>query len=120
MNFLKLILVDTILDVLYFPVWWYSRGMILALKWTFGEIAAAQEFLGVRIWVVNIFKPMYGQQDIASKIISFFMRVFQIILRLIILLLFCVFYLLIFIIYLALPAVVIYGIGLHLPAVIKS
>ena len=119
MNFLKLILIDTILDILYFPLWWYSRGAILALKWAFGEIGAAQEFLGVHIWIANIFKPMYGQTDIASKIISFFMRVFQIILRSVALLGFSLFYLSVFFVYLALPAVVVYGIGLHFSAVFK-
>lgn len=94
--------------------------MVLTLKWALGEIVASQEFLGVHIWVANIFRPMYGQRDIASKIISFFMRIAQIILRSIVLLGFCAFYLLIFIVYLALPAVVVYMIGLHFRAIVKS
>lgn len=119
MPFLKLILIDTILDVLYFPVWWYSRGLVLALKWTLKEISETQNFLGVHIWVANIFRPMYGQRDIQSKIISFFMRVFQIILRSAALLGFSMFYLLIFVVYLILPVVVFYGAIVHLPALFK-
>jgi len=92
--------------------------MVLALKWVLREIAGAQEFLGVRIWVANIFKPMYGQTDIASKIISFFMRVVQIILRSIAFILFSIFYFLLFIIYLALPIIIIRETIIHLPTLI--
>lgn len=111
---LKLILVDTILDALYFPVWWYSRGLVLALKWAGREIAGVQEFLGIDIWIKNLFRPMYGQRDIAGKIISFFMRLFQIIFRSFVFLGFSLFYCLLFTIYLALPVAVFYGVILHI------
>ncbi|MFA5133946.1 MAG: hypothetical protein WC459_04055 [Patescibacteria group bacterium] len=117
MSILKLILIDTVLDVLYFPVWWYSKGMVFSLKWAFREIADTQNFLGVHIWIKNIFTPMYGQYDIPGRIISFFMRFFQIILRSVAFLGFASFYLLMFFVYLILPIAVFYGIITHLPAI---
>jgi len=33
------------------------------------------------VWIKNIFTPMYGQTDWQGKLISFFMRLFQIIFR---------------------------------------
>ncbi|MBU1180182.1 hypothetical protein KJ885_04520, partial [Patescibacteria group bacterium] len=114
MNFLKLILIDAIFDALYFPFWWYSRGLVLAFKWTFGEIRGVMDFLGVHIWIANLFKPMFGQTDWQGKIISFLMRVFQIVFRSLALFGFSAFYLILFVVYLILPIVIVYFIILHL------
>jgi len=119
MNILKLIFIDTLLDILYFPLWWYSRGLVLALKWAGREIGETQNFLGIDIWIKNLFRPMYGQRDIAGKIISFFMRIFQIIFRSFVFLGFSLFYVLLLLIYLALPVAVFYGMILHLPSLVK-
>lgn len=91
----------------------------MALKWAGREIAGVQEFLGIDIWIKNLFKPMYGQRDIAGKIISFFMRAFQIIFRSIIFLGFSLFYILLFIIYLVLPVFAVRGVLFHLPGMFK-
>ncbi len=88
--------------------------MVLALKWAGREIAGVQEFLGIDIWIKNLFKPMYGQNDIAGKIISFFMRIFQIIFRSFAFLGFSAFYCLLFLIYLALPVFAVWGVLFHL------
>lgn len=119
MNILKLIFIDTILDILYFPLWWYSRGAVLAFKWALKEMGETENFLAVRIWVANLFRPMFGQRDIGGKIISFFMRLIQIIFRSAAFLGFGAFYFALFLVYLALPAFVIYGISLHLPSLFK-
>ncbi|MFH1193527.1 MAG: hypothetical protein V1661_00865 [bacterium] len=119
MSILKLLFIDTILDVLYFPLWWYSRGAVLAFKWVLKEIGETENFLAVHIWVANLFRPMYGQSDIGGKIISFFMRLFQIIFRSIAFLGFSGFYFALFLVYLLLPVFVIYGISLHLPSLLK-
>lgn len=68
-------------EVLYFPVWWYSAGFIKTVASRFKSIKSMEMRLGLKIWMANIFKPMFGQYDIPGKIISFFMRVFQIIVR---------------------------------------
>ncbi len=93
--------------------------MVLALLWAGREIGEVQEFLGLDIWIKNLFKPMYGQRDIAGKIISFFMRLFQIIFRSFAFLGFSLFYVLLFLIYLALPVFIIYSAFFHLPGMFK-
>ena len=116
MSFFKLILLDTIVDALYSPIWWYSRGLVLALKWVFGAIVGMQNFLGIDIWVKNLFTPMYGQRDWQGKIISFLMRVFQIIFRSLAFLVISAFYFILFLFYLILPVVILYFIFLHFTA----
>ncbi|MBU4421432.1 hypothetical protein L6259_00905 [Candidatus Parcubacteria bacterium] len=114
MNFLKLILIDAIFDVLYFPLWWYSKGLVLAIRWVGRSILELENLLGVSIWAKNIFTPMFGQYDLQGRIVSFFMRFFQIIFRSLAFLLFSAFYSVLFVIYLILPVITIYFIALHL------
>ena len=114
MAILKIIFLDTILDILYFPLWWYSRGMILAIRWVGKSILELENFLGVGIWAKNIFTPMFGQYDLQGRIVSFFMRFFQIIFRSIAFLVFSGFYLVIFLVYFILPIVILYFITIHL------
>ncbi len=83
---LKSIFFDLILDIFYFPIWWYSRGLKNAVVWALGKIGQGEKVLGLKIWVINLFHPMYGVEDWQGKIISFFMRLFQIIFRLILML----------------------------------
>ncbi len=75
------ILVQFIWDVLYFPLWWYSRGLFKTLIWAKNFLAARLRGLGLLVWIKNIFTPMFGQRDWVGKLISFFMRLFQIIVR---------------------------------------
>lgn len=72
---------ELIFDVLYFPVWWYGPGTKMSFLWTVRQIKEFEYQLGVGIWIKNIFVPMYGQDDWQGRLISFFMRVFQIIVR---------------------------------------
>lgn len=68
-------------DILYFPIWWYSVGFFRLLKniWLF--LGNQERSLGFFIWLKNIFVPMYGQRDWAGRLISFFIRLIQIIFR---------------------------------------
>lgn len=80
------IILQIIGEILYFPIWWYSVGFVRAAKRAFRFWRAREASLGFSIWLKNIFVPMYGQRDIASRIISFVMRLVQVIFRGIILL----------------------------------
>jgi hypothetical protein len=72
--------------------------------------------LGLKIWIKNIFKPMFGQYDIPGKLISFFMRIFQIIVRGLILILWSVLMLTFTCVWICLPIVIILGIIMNLAA----
>lgn len=71
---IKYFFVDLIGGVIGFPLWWYSRGLVQAAKFCFGSIANQWRGLALGIWLKNLFTPMYGETEIAGRIISFFMR----------------------------------------------
>ena len=109
-NSLVLALSDLALNILYWPVWWYSRGLINTAKFCGREIADQQEKLGLMIWIRNIFTPMYGQYDIEGRIISFFVRLVQIIVRSILLLVWTFFVLMVLLVWISLPFLIIFEI----------
>lgn len=75
------IILDLLRQLLFFPVWWYGRGSGELLKKCRGFLADSLKALNLTVWLKNLFVPMYGQRDFAGALISFFMRIFQIILR---------------------------------------
>lgn len=72
---------EIILDILYLPVWWYTKGLLQILIFLNKFLSNHQKALGLSVWVKNIFRPMYGQNDFAGALISFIIRVFQILVR---------------------------------------
>ncbi|MFA6194531.1 MAG: hypothetical protein WC719_02150 [Patescibacteria group bacterium] len=101
-------------EILYFPVWWYSVGFIRAVKSVFRFWRAREESLGFSVWLKNIFVPMYGQRDIASRIISFVMRLIQVIFRGLILLFWLAVILIVLIIWLTFPILLFLGLVFQL------
>lgn len=75
------IIISLILEVVYFPVWWYSVGFFRVAKNIWRFFRGREQSLGFSIWLKNIFVPMYGQYDFAGRLISFFIRLIQIIFR---------------------------------------
>lgn len=73
------IIISLILEIIYFPVWWYSVGFFRLLKnvWCFWR--DQEKSLGFAVWAKNIFVPMYGQNDWAGRLISFLVRLVQVI-----------------------------------------
>src|SRR3989338_9000983 len=78
---LKGIFRDAIFDIVRFPVWWYTSGMIRTWSIFISSLRDANESLGATLWAKNILQPMFAQYDLSGRIISFFMRLFQIIIR---------------------------------------
>lgn len=70
-----------LVDIFYFPIWWYSRGVIKTSLWVKNFVIQKEKGLALLVWIKNIFTPMYGQRDILGFLISVFMRVIQIIFR---------------------------------------
>jgi len=75
------VLFDEIKTVLYFPIWWYSRGFLEMLRRAKGFIIDIEQTLGFWIWVKNLFVPMFGQRDLAGRAISLVLRLFQILIK---------------------------------------
>lgn len=110
---LKIIL-GFIWDIIYFPFWWYSSGLWVVLKWTGNFLNRRLSSVGLLVWVSNLFTPMYGQRDIAGKLISFFMRCIQIIFRSIVMIFWLFIALAIIIIWLVLPFFILYQLIIQL------
>ncbi len=104
--FLKYFFQDLLGDFFYFPIWWYTKGLKKAIIFTGEKIKDAENLLAVRIWIKNLFRPMYAQYDWQGRIISFFMRIFQIIVRSLLLVVLVFFILFIPLIWFFLPLVI--------------
>lgn len=72
---IKFIVKDIILNVLYFPVWWYTEGAFRILQKIGSEARNFSHNLNLGILFKYLFKPMYGLTDIWSRIISFMVRI---------------------------------------------
>ncbi len=97
-------------DILYFPIWWHSRGLIKIIVSMKNFLADKQKKLALIIWIKNIFRPMYGQYDWQGMLISFFMRFFQIIIRGLVMLFFSIGTIIIILLWIILPIFTVYEI----------
>lgn len=109
-----MVLIDEIKTILYFPIWWYTSGLLNVFKLAGSIIVNMDETLGFRIWVKNLFVPMFGQRDFAGRAISLFLRLFQIIVRGLVLLLIILLALILVVIWLLLPIFVLYQAFIHI------
>jgi len=111
---IKFVFKDIVFDILAWPVWWYTTGVYKALKRMGNVIAQGNDELALSVWVKNIFTPMFGQYDWQGRIISFFMRLFQIIFRFIVFVLWILVAFIGFMVWLILPLILIYQILFNL------
>lgn len=82
----RFILRETLGELLYFSVWWYSVGFIAFVRTLWREWQVIAERLAIRILAKNMLRPMYADYTRSGRIISFFFRVFLIATRLVVLL----------------------------------
>ncbi|MBI2476776.1 hypothetical protein HYV72_01245 [Candidatus Uhrbacteria bacterium] len=102
----KRFVLDNIVGVFGFPLWWYTEGLSGFLRLLRGQFAQYRAHLGVSIWIRNIFVPMYGSYDFGGRLISFFMRSVMIVARAFALVLLTCLMLVIIALYIALPIVI--------------
>jgi hypothetical protein len=101
---------DVFKDILFFPFWWYSLGLFKMLVKLKDFLADKQKGLALGVWIKNIFVPMYGQRDWQGALISIFIRIFQIIGRSIIMLVYVAAALVFFWLWMLFPVAVVYEI----------
>jgi len=102
-------IVQIIGEVLYFPIWWYSVGFARQTKYIFRLWLGQEESLGFSVWAKNIFTPMYGQHDWSGRLISFFVRLVQVIGRGAVLLVLLVLAILSLLLWLVLPLAILFA-----------
>lgn len=78
---LKTAALRSICELLYLPLWWYTTG----LRETFGRllrsISGSVQYFGVDVWSKNLFVPMYGDESITGRAISFLVRLAVLVFR---------------------------------------
>ena len=97
-------------DIFFFPVWWYTSGLFQFLLKIKEFIVNRERGLALSVWIKNIFTPMFGQNDWQGLLISFFIRLVQIIFRTIVMIFWLLVALILICIWLALPILIIYQI----------
>jgi hypothetical protein len=100
-----------ILDFFYFPIWWYTKGIVVVGKFFLDMVVRHEKYLGVRIWFKNLFVPMFGQYDWQGRIVSFFVRFANLLARGCAMLIWSVVVLALYILWILLPAIAVYKIG---------
>ncbi|MCB9798616.1 hypothetical protein H6758_02735 [Candidatus Nomurabacteria bacterium] len=78
--FQKLV-VEFFLDFVYFPLWWYTKGALKAFCAYKNALVAVNFRLAPGLWLKNIFTPMYGQRDWEGRLVSVFIRFWNVIFR---------------------------------------
>lgn len=71
----RFVIRDVLFDVVRFPIWWYTTGMVQAGRFFLNEFQSVVDRLSIPILLRNLFKPMYGDYTKSGRIISFFMRI---------------------------------------------
>lgn len=105
------LLSETILDFLWFPLWWYSFGLQRNLRRAWTSLVRREESLGIRLWLSTLSQPMYGQTDIQSRIISFVFRIGILLVRFVMLAVWMVILFLSLLVYILLPFGIGYGLA---------
>ena len=111
---LRAVLGATVADFLYTPIWWYTSGLWKQFQGVGRSLAARYGALAIDVWLKNLFVPMYGQYDMGGRIISFFVRLVQIIGRGIVLVIWAALILVWLIAWLLIPVGVVYLIGVQI------
>lgn len=112
-NELKFIFTDFVGDIVKFPVWWYTTGLKKAALGCINSVKNVEKRWNLRIWIRNLFVPMFGEYDWQGRIISFFVRIVQIIIRSILVSVWTILVFLAFIIHIILPFFILWQILYH-------
>jgi len=101
--FLKDLFLDTVWEVLYFPIWWYSRGFKKTAIFCWNRVNYGWKSLALSIFIKNFFRPMYGQRGWDVYILSLAIHFIQISWRLLLIAIWFFFWLFILILWIFLP-----------------
>lgn len=104
---IKDLFLDALWELFYWPYWWYSRGLKKTALFTWHKVRDGFKGLAFGIMFKSFFKPMYGQRDVVSYVLSVIFRVVHLFLRSILLLIWFSFWLIVFVVYVFLPIVLI-------------
>ncbi len=70
---------DLFFETLSAPLWWFTAGILLVARNALQHIARAAGNAQISVWIKNLLVPMYGQHDAWGRIISFIIRLANVI-----------------------------------------
>lgn len=105
---------DILGSILYFPVWWYSKGAMRILHLIGREISSLARTLHLPTLFKYLLKPMYGYTDIISRIISFYVRIVQFVFLMVFTIIVVAALTVFFLIWVSAPLFILYNLGFHL------
>lgn len=105
---------DIVWNTLYFPVWWYTKGILRILNLMKHQVTSLARTLHLPTLFKYLLKPMYGYTDMVSRIISFYVRIVQFIVLLAVTFLVVIGLLILLALWILAPLFVVYGILFHL------
>ena len=105
---IKYFFAEVLIDFIKFPIWWYSAGLVTAAKRFSRHLKFGLQYTGLKVWLLSIFKPMFGETSFQGRLISFFMRLFLLIFRTISMVVWLIVSLVILIFWVTLPPFIIY------------
>ncbi len=117
---LRVVVGATIADFLYTPIWWYGRGLLKQFQGVGGSLASRYEAFAIDVWAKNLLVPMYGQYDVGGRIISFFVRLVQIIGRGIALVIWAAVLLIWLMAWVLVPVGIVYFVGVQIKSLLMS
>jgi hypothetical protein len=110
----KFVFKELVFDVIYFPVWWYTKGLKKAAVFFVDEVMDWANRLSLKILFKSMFKPMYGDYTRSGRIISFFMRIIVFGFKLVVMIIWLFVLLVLFLLWLVMPVFIVYMIILNI------
>lgn len=71
---LKTTALSSIREMLYLPLWWYTTGLRETVGKLLRSVKGSVRYFGVDVWSKNLFIPMYGDESVTGRAISFIVR----------------------------------------------
>lgn len=99
-------------------IWWYSTGLLTLLRQVRDHIRSYARSLNLQILTRYLFVPMYGYNDIWSRLISFSVRLVQLVVITIATFIYIVFECIVIAAWVGLPVVVVGNIVYQLGGIV--
>lgn len=113
---LKLVVVDILGSIGYFPIWWYTRGLKMATLFVLRKISETEKALAIKIQFRYLFTPMYADYTKSGRAISIVMRIVVLAFKSVIMLVSMAFWIVILIVWIGLPPAAVYFIVINFSA----
>ena len=110
MTALQTVYKDILMNALYFPIWWYTKGTAKFFNYIIAEIRDFAKGLNISVLFKYLLKPMYGYFDFWSRVISFLVRIVHFFVLFLITIIWTIILFVLFFIWLILPVFVLYNV----------